>query len=99
MKLKLSKTVSYNNVDYKELEFDFEGLTGFDLMKATEKLNVKGMRNMVPYLSMEYHVAVAAAAAKVDTDVIGRMAAPDFVQATMAAQNFLLGTSLGATQM
>lgn len=94
MKITLDKAITYNKTEYKELEFDFEGLTGADVLAARSglaKLDIgNAMDGLVPQLSMEFQARLSAVAAKVPYEVITMLSAKDFMQVTNEAKNFLL---------
>ena len=93
MVIKLKKPVTVNGQEYKELDADFEKLTGADLMKARAGLDPMefNVDNFVPALSMEYQAQVSALAASVPFEVIKALPAQDFMHLTKTAQSFLLG--------
>lgn len=107
MLIKLNKKIMYQGKErneqgetkdvqreYEEIEFQFETLTGRDLIAANrEAVKIEGP-SLSPILSMAYQAAVAAKAAKLPTDVIMDIEAADFTMITTAAQDFLLSTGL-----
>ena len=91
MKLKLKKPITVDGQEYQELDFDFDGLTGADLLKARAGLsdNAAYMDNLLPALSMDFQANVSAEAAKVSINVIKALPAKDFMKITKAEQDFL----------
>lgn len=92
MKLELKKPIKHNDVEYSELDFDFEGLTGMQVLKAREGMTSglsSYVEGLVPQLSMEFQARLAAEAAKVPYEVITMLPASAFIQVTTEARNFL----------
>lgn len=92
MKLELKKPIKHNDVEYSELDFDFEGLTGMQVLKAREGMTSglsSYVEGLVPQLSMEFQARLAAEAAKVPYEVIVMLPAADFIQVTTNARRFL----------
>lgn len=90
MKITLSKVVSFEGNEYKELSLDLDGLTGSDLLKAEREFVVTGGVANVPELSKGFLAIVVARAAKVPIDLIHALPAKDFSRVTIEVQNFLL---------
>ena len=93
MKIELTKAITYQGKEYKELEFDIEGLTGAQLIKARAFVNNGNTFNMdalTPQLSMEFQARVAAEAAGVPYEVVTALPAKEFVQVTNAVRDFLV---------
>ena len=87
-KLKLTKPLEYNGKKYEELEYDFDALTGEDLLTAEAEVNAAGAIVPVMDLSKAYQAAVFARAAKVDYAMMRKLGAKDFTDATAAVMNF-----------
>lgn len=104
-KHKLSKLVQHEENEYKELEFDFEALTGRDMIAAMKnrdrivpsQASADGGTIMkeaiLPDTDRTYQAFVAAIAAKVHPDVILNLPARDFTAITRAVAIFLLGSA------
>lgn len=92
MKLELKTPVKYNDVEYLELDFDFDGLTGAQVLKAREGMTSglsSYVEGLVPQLSMEFQARLAAQAAKVPYEVITMLPASAFLKITTEARSFL----------
>lgn len=92
MKLELKTPVKHKDVEYSELDFDFEGLTGVQVLKAREAMTSSlssYVEGLVPQLSMEFQARLAAEAAKVPYEVITLLPAAAFIQVTTQAKLFL----------
>ena len=89
--IKLSKPITYEDIEYTVLRLDLDGLTGNDLLKAEKEFVLAGGRANVPELSKGYLSIVAAKASKVPTELIHALPARDFSRVTLAAQDFLFG--------
>lgn len=89
--IKLAKVVTYDGEEIKELNLDFDSLTGQDLLNA-EKEAVASNKNVAPIKEFDkgYLAIVAAKAAGVATDVMPLLGAKDFTKVTVQTQNFLL---------
>lgn len=85
--IKLSKPLP-NGAD--ELVFDFDKISGIQLIDCEKKAKKQDPTIMVPSLSMIYQAMVAAKATGVKYDDIIGLKGPDFTAACMRAQNFLL---------
>ncbi len=98
MKIKLTKTITYQEKEYKELDFDFDSLTGAEILKASSVLQgvdtngdiSKMYESLLPQLSMQFQARVAAMAGKIPYEVVLKLPAAEFLQVTNTAKNFLL---------
>jgi len=90
MKIKLNRPITINGVEMKEIELDFDKLTGADLISASRETRLLGDSPIVPELSKQYMAIVAAKAAGLNVDDIMKLSARDFTAVTLAVQNFLL---------
>lgn len=92
MKITLKKPISYDGKEYTEFDFDFEGLTGADILQARAGMitsEASYIDGLVPQLSMEFQARVAAGAAKIPYEVIRLFPAADFIDVTNASKGFL----------
>ena len=98
MKIKLTKAITYQDKEYKEIEFDFDSLTGAEILEASsvfQGIGTSGDMNkmyesLLPQLSMQFQAKVAAMAAKVPYEVVLKLPATEFLQVTNMAKSFLL---------
>lgn len=93
MKIELAKAIMYQDKEYKKIEFDLEGLTGAQLIKARSFVNngnAFSMDALTPQLSMEFQARVAAEAAGIPYEVVTALPAKEFVQVTNAVRDFLV---------
>lgn len=90
--IELKKPIMYNDKEYKTLSFDFETLTGNDGMAIEEELGQLGKAVLVPALSGEYLVRMAARACtqKVGSDIFALLSIREYNQIRTAARSFLL---------
>lgn len=88
--LHLSKPLRNGN---EELIFDWDKITGYNLIACERAAKKKDPSIMVPSLSQSYQAMVAGLAADVRYDDICSMGAKDFSAACLMAQNFLLGNA------
>lgn len=89
--IKLAKTITYDGVEIKELNLDFDSLTGQDLLNAEkEAIALNKSASPIKEFDKGYLSIVAAKAAGVSTDLMPLLGAKDFTKVTVQAQNFLL---------
>ena len=58
--LELSSSLKYNGEDYDKLTFDFHALTGADALNIEEEMQAIGRMVLVPSLSGEFMIRIAA---------------------------------------
>lgn len=102
--LKLSKPITINNKEYKEIPYDFDSLTAQDKINATKKFRKAGNVPNVQELDSEYHLYLfAEAAAKVDPNIdisdLLRLSAKDAIKAESAVRSFFFIDSEDMLQM
>lgn len=90
MNVNLKKPCLYEGKEYTSLDLNFDGLTGKDLIDATNEARALGDKSVVVELSKLYQAVLVARAAKVSADMIIALPAKDFVAVTSAAQSFLI---------
>jgi hypothetical protein len=88
-KITLNKPYQFEGQTYEEIEFDFDNLTGLNLLSAEREIRAMGNTTASIYFSMQYQAAVAAQAAKKPIDFMLGLSAKDFIHAVVLAQNFL----------
>lgn len=90
--IKLQSPVTYNEKVYTELTFDFDRLTGLDGLAIEEEMNQLGKPLIVPTMSGEYLIRLAAKACteKIGSDIFHQLSLKDFNRARSAARSFLL---------
>ncbi|MEC0092502.1 phage tail assembly protein [Paenibacillus macquariensis] len=93
---KLSRPFTYEDKEYKEIKFDFEKLTGDDIIACeSEMYEVVGSSDVLTMMMKEthpgYQTVIAAKAASLHFRIIKAMPAKDFIRVTKMAQRFLLG--------
>lgn len=87
---KLKKPIIYDEKEITELKYDFEVLTGKDLVDAEQELLAHKYQVTVAELSKPYHAIVFAKAAKIPFEMVLQLGVKDFSDVTMVAQDFLL---------
>lgn len=75
---------------YEEMEFNFDGLTGRDLLNIEEEMKGAGSSTIIPEFDKAYQYRVAARAAKIGSDVVEMMPARDFTRITNRSRSFLM---------
>ncbi|OBZ08253.1 hypothetical protein A7975_27360 [Bacillus sp. FJAT-26390] len=90
----LSKPVDFDGEIFKELDLDFDSLTGEDILSAERQFNAIAAKTRdvvsMKETSKSYLSLVAARAAKVAPELMNKLSAKDFSKVTVLAQNFLL---------
>ena len=89
--IKLSAPVKFEDTERSELVLDLEGLTGEDLANAEAEMQAVGIVPVLVDTSKRYMMHVAAKAAGVPVELIGKLKAPDATKVCLAVQGFLMG--------
>ncbi len=92
VKVKLKKPITYDDVEYTELEFDFDKLTGNDGIKIERELERLGHPVAVPAYSGDYMIILAAKActSSVGADFFRLLSIGDYNRVRSAMRNFLM---------
>lgn len=90
--LTLAKPYTYEDKTYEKFVFDFEGLTGSDLVDIETEMTAVGEFALSPEISTSFMCRMAAKAAKVGSDVLLHLPIREFAKVKNKAQNFLIGT-------
>ena len=92
--LKFKKPFTYDGVDYDELQFDFDGLTGNDSLEIEKELNRMGQQLAVPAFSGEFITRMIARActAPIGNDAAKMMSMRDWHRLRAKARNFLMSS-------
>ena len=90
--LTLAKPYTYEDKTYEKFVFDFEGLTGVDLVDIETEMTAVGEFALSPEISTSFMCRMAAKAAKVGSDVLLHLPIREFAKVKNKAQNFLIGT-------
>lgn len=90
--LTLDKPYTYEDKTYEKFVFDFEGLTGMDLVDIETEMTAVGEFALSPEISTSFMCRMAAKAAKVGSDVLLHLPIREFAKVKNKAQNFLIGT-------
>lgn len=90
--LELSSPLKYNGKDLDKLTFDFHSLTGADALSIEEEMQAIGRMILVPSLSGEFMIRMAAKASveKVGEDDLRRLSIADFLRLRSQVRAFLL---------
>ena len=94
--LTLAKPYTYEDKTYEKFVFDFEGLTGVDLIDIETEMTAVGEFALSPEISTSFMCRMAAKAAKVGSDVLTHLPIREFAKVKNKAQNFLIGTGFTA---
>lgn len=87
----LKKPIEDGENEYKELIFDFDSLTGFDVEMAISSLPPEQQSAGVIELNKLYLAEICAIAAGVRPEVIKKLSAKDYSTVTTKAMSFLIG--------
>lgn len=90
--IEFKKPIKYNNKEYAKLSFDFDKLTGLDGLAIEEELQMMNKAVIVPALSGEYLIRMAARACteRIGADIFNVMPLRDFNRIRSAARSFLI---------
>jgi len=89
--IKLSVPVKWEDTERTELVLDLDSLTGDDLASAEAEMQLAGVVPVMVDTSKRFMMYVAAKAAKVPVEFIGKLKASDATKVTLAVQGFLMG--------
>jgi hypothetical protein len=89
---RFKKPITYNGKEYEELNFDFDSLSGQDILNIDYEMEVLGVNIAVRELNGRYQMAYAAKACKepIGSDVFAFMRAADFLKISRKVKTFLL---------
>lgn len=82
----------YGGKTYTELTFNFERLTGRDMVSIDAEMQAKNEYAIAAEISRSFQAKMAAKAAGIGSDVIEAMPIREFNKITNAARSFLLDT-------
>lgn len=83
------KPFKYEGRTYTELTFNFEGLTGRDMLAIENEMQAMSEYALAPEISANLQCKMAARAAGIGSDVLEAMPLQDFNKITGAARRFL----------
>ena len=86
------KPFEYAGETYTTLTFDFEKMTGRDMVSIETEMQMNNEYALAPEISRNFQSKMAARAAGIGSDVMDAMPLPDFNRITNAARDFLLST-------
>ncbi|MNW64743.1 hypothetical protein D3C74_430490 [compost metagenome] len=94
--VKLSRPITWDDVEYKELKLDFEALSGQDILDVESDFMdfIRGQKNVFVQFKTDhpgYLAVIAAKAASTHPNLMKKLTAKDFLKATGAARDFLSG--------
>lgn len=93
MKIEFSHPIKYKDNDITSLDFDFESLTGRDLIDTEETLKKLGYTVAAWEYSRTFLLYVAAKSAHIPADVLKDLPAADFTKIINEALSFLAGAA------
>lgn len=91
----LAKPFTYEDKTYNKFVFDFEGLTGEDLVDIETEMTAVGEFALSPEISTSFLYRLAARAAGVGSDVILHLPIREFGKVKNMTQSFLVSTGYG----
>ena len=89
---KFKRPFEYSGATYTELTFNFERLTGRDMVAIETEMQMNNEYALSPEISRNFQSKLAARAAGIGSDVLDAMPLPEFNRITNAARDFLLST-------
>ena len=89
----LKKPVEYNGIKYEKLEFDFDKLTGKDLLSIGAELRAQGKVATIPVASNDFLAvtAIRACTAEIGVDIYAVLSFYDATKIETMTRNFMLG--------
>lgn len=87
-KLILHKPIDIDGKEVKEIEYDFETVTGTDIEKICKTLTATGYVILAQETDPVLHAHVFAVAAGIDYTDVKRFGLKDFAKATSAVRDF-----------
>ena len=86
------KPFEYAGVTYTALTFNFERLTGRDMVSIETEMQMNNEYALAPEISRSFQAKMAAKAAGIGSDVMDALPIKDFNRITNAARGFLIDT-------
>ena len=86
------KPFEYEGKTYTELTFNFERLSGRDMVSIETEMQMNNEYALAPEISRSFQGKMAAKAAGIGNDVLEAMPLKDFNKITNAARSFLIDT-------
>lgn len=91
VKYKLIKPVTIDGQLYEEIEFDFDSLTGSDLLAIEQEMQASGRIVLgISEMNKSYLLFASARAAKLNANILLAFSAKDVSKITSLAQAFLM---------
>lgn len=89
---KFSKPLEYKEQSYDSLTFDFDGLSGNDILAVEAELSALGMAAVVQEFNGQFLIRIAARACteKIGADVFAGLPIRDYNRIVKRARSFLL---------
>lgn len=84
-----SPEFEYEGNKYGEVNFDFGGLTGEDMVKIETEMSEQGEFTLSPEVSRTFQCRLAARASGIPHQALVKVPVKDFIKITNAARNFL----------
>ncbi len=88
---KFGKPFEYEGIKYETMDFNFEKLTGDDIIAIEDELEAEGKSFVIPAFSSRYKIKLAARAAGIGSDVLTALPVGDFNAIAGKANAFLNG--------
>lgn len=86
------KPFEYAGETYTTLTFDFEKMTGRDMVSIETEMQMNNEYCLAPEVSRSFQAKMAAKAAGIGSDVLDAMPIKDFNRITNEARSFLIDT-------
>lgn len=86
------KPFEYEGKTYTELTFNFERLSGRDMVSIETEMQMNNEYALAPEISRSFQGKMAAKASGIGSDVLEAMPMKDFNKITNAARSFLIDT-------
>ncbi|RPF48261.1 hypothetical protein EDD70_1076 [Hydrogenoanaerobacterium saccharovorans] len=86
------KPFEYEEKQYTDMVFDFNKLTGRDMLDIEAEMQAQQDYVIAPEISRNFQAKMAAKAGKIGSDVLEQTPMKDFNRITNAARDFLIST-------
>ncbi|MCF8018299.1 MAG: phage tail assembly protein [Vallitaleaceae bacterium] len=89
---KFSRPFEYEGKKLEKLSFNFNKLTGKDMIAIEAEMQAMGEYALAPEISRGFQCRMAAKAGNVGTDLLESMPLPEFNKITNASRDFLISS-------
>lgn len=91
---KFTKPFEYEGLTFETLDFNFEKLTGRDMISIESEMQALGEYALAPEISKSFQAKMAARAAGISSEALEKMPLKEFNKIANEARSFLADTGL-----